>query len=377
MKKQTEIKTKLKAKKTVAVRKQKQQKRKNDSKDFKSKFFLFLKKFLKALGYIFGGVFLIVLLFFVYINLPVAENKEKVKIGTTFSLRYAQDIGLDWRQAYLDMLYDLQIKHIRLPVYWDRVEKSEGQYDFSDIDWQLEQARNQGAEITLAFGQKVPRWPECFIPDWIGSNDEKRKERLLSFEKIVMERYKDGHPEIIRWQVENEPFLDFGVCPPIDSKLVDSEVAQARSIDTSKPIVMTDGGEATLWIQAASRADIFGSTMYREVISPRFGHWKYPMGPNFFKAKRLLIRLFAQQENAIVIELQGEPWIRGWTTSAPLDIQLASMNAEKLADNVSFAKKTGMKEVYIWGVEWWYWLKVNQNNSTLWDQAKNIVRENN
>ncbi len=335
-----------------------------------------LKKFLKLLGLFLGSILLVILLFFGWINLPVKEISAPVKIGTTFSLRYAQDIGLDWRQAYVAMLDDLKIKYIRLPVYWDKVELSEGQYDFTDLDWQLEQAKQREAQVILAFGQKTPRWPECFIPQWIGNNDAKRKERLLAFEKVIVERYKNNHPEIIRWQVENEPFLDFGVCPPIDPALVDSEVALVRSLDSTKPIMLTDGGEATLWIAAAKRADIFGSTMYREVISPRFGYWKYPLGPNFFKAKRLLIKLFAHQNNAIVIELQGEPWVRGWTTSAPMETQLASMNAEKLADNVAFAKKTEMKEIYIWGVEWWYWLKTQQYNPTLWDQAKKIVQEN-
>ncbi|NTV40909.1 MAG: cellulase family glycosylhydrolase [Candidatus Moranbacteria bacterium] len=370
MKKQISQNKKTKHKK---VEKKKTKKQEND---FKDSFFLFLKIFSKIFLYVFSGMFFLALAFFVYINLPVGETLEPVKIGTTFSLRYAQDIGLDWKQAYLAMLDDLGIKHIRLPVYWDRVERIEGEYDFSDIDWQLQEAAARDIKITLAFGQKVPRWPECFVPDWIGSDDGKRKQKLLEFEKVVVERYKNNHSEIVRWQVENEPFLDFGVCPPIDVELVDDEVALVRRLDASRPIVMTDGGEATLWIQAAGRADIFGSTMYREVISPRFGHWKYPIGPNFFKAKLFLIDVFVNQKNAIVIELQGEPWIRGWTTAAPLEIQLESMNAEKLSDNVSFAKKTGMKEVYIWGVEWWYWLKTNQNNDTLWEQAKIITQAN-
>ncbi len=335
-----------------------------------------LKKFLKIVGLILGSVLLIVLLFFGYINLPVKEVSTKAVIGTTFSLRYAQDIGLDWRQAYVAMLDDLKIRYIRLPVYWDKVETADGQYDFADLDWQLDQANQRGAKIILAFGQKTPRWPECFIPQWVGSDDAKRKADLLAFEKTILERYKNNHSEIIRWQVENEPFLDFGVCPPIDPALVDSEVAQTKALDSSRPIMLTDGGEATLWIEPAKRSDIFGTTMYREVISPRFGYWRYPWGPNFFKAKQLFVRIFAHQKNVVVIELQGEPWIQGWTTSAPVETQLFSMNATILADNVAFAKKTGMKEVYIWGVEWWYWMKTQQNNPTLWEQAKNIVQAN-
>ena len=140
---------------------------------------------------------------------------------------------------------------------------------------------------------------------------------------------------------------------------------------------MTDSGELSLWLKAASRADIFGTTMYREVYSAKMGHWRYPIGPNFFKAKMFLIKLFALQNNPIVIELQGEPWVQGWTVSAPVETQLASMNSDILKDNIEFAKKTGMKEIYVWGVEWWYWMKINQNNATLWETVKTIVNQSN
>ena len=321
---------------------------------------------------------LIAFLLFIYINLPVRASDNDAQIGVTFSSLYAEQIGLDWKQAYIAMLDDLKIKHVRLPVYWDRVEKTEESYDFADLDWQLEQAQSRGVKIILVVGQKVPRWPECYVPKWVGADPSNLdqanlKNKLLAFEDVVIRRYKDNHPEINRWQVENEPFLDFGICSKVNPDLLDAEIAQVRSLDTTRPIVVTDSGELSLWINAASRADIFGTTMYREVYSAKMGHWRYPIGPNFFKVKQLIIKLFANQNNAIVIELQGEPWVAGWTTDAPVETQLASMNAEILTDNVQFAKKTGMKEIYVWGVEWWYWMKVAKNNSTVWEAAKIFV----
>ena len=52
------------------------------------------------------------------------------------------------------------------------------------------------------------------------------------------------------------------------------------------------------------------------------------------------------------------------------------MNSEILRSNVQFAKNTGLSEIYIWGVEWWYWLKEKQNNSTVWNEAKKLFEEN-
>ena len=156
----------------------------------------------------------------------------------------------------------------------------------------------------------------------------------------------------------------------MDVNLLDMEIALVRAKDPSRKVIITDSGELSLWIPAAKRADIFGTTMYRYVWNEIVGYYDYPIGPRFFHFKHWLAEIFTGEKNDIVIELQGEPWIAGWTTNAPLEQQFASMNDVRLVDNINFAKKVGFPEIYIWGVEWWYWLKANQNHSEVWDAAK-------
>lgn len=185
--------------------------------------FSILKKILQ-LALIFG-LFLIgtIVVLFIYFNLPGPEPREDVKFGVTFSQKFATDMGLDWQETYLAMLDDLGVKKLRLPVYWDLVERSKDNYDFNDLDWQLAQAEQRNVEVILAMGQRVPRWPECHIPDWIESDDQ-RKGELLEFIDIVVKRYQDNNAVKI-WQVENEPFLPFfGVCPEFDEKLLEEEI---------------------------------------------------------------------------------------------------------------------------------------------------------
>lgn len=43
------------------------------------------------------------------------------------------------------------------------------------------------------------------------------------------------------------------------------------------------------------------------------------------------------------------------------------MNLKMLRNNLEFAKRAGFDEIYIWGVEWWYWLKEEKANSEFWD----------
>lgn len=311
----------------------------------------------------------------VYFNIPVSKENNNSKLGITFSSRYASDIGLDPKETYVNILDGLNVKKVRIPVYWDLVEKEEGQYDFSDIDWQMEESQKRNVEVILVVGQKVPRWPECAIPERLKNNDQKRKEDLIRFITATVDRYKD-HPEIRYWQVENEPFLAFGVCPKLDADLLDREIATVRSIDPSREIILTDSGELSLWVRAAKRADVFGTTMYRTIYKAGLGYFDYPIGPRFFQFKHWLIRTFAGQDRAIVIELQAEPWIAGWTTAQPLSEQFKSMNPGKLHDNVAFARKVGFPSIYLWGAEWWYWLKKEQNHPELWTTAKMLFSQN-
>ena len=331
------------------------------------------KKILKIIGIIIFIAVSVPIIALGYFNLPVKNANDGAKLGMTFSSKYAASIGLDWKANFIAMLDDLKIKKIRIPVYWDQVEAKEGVYDFSDVDWQLNEARQRNSEIILAVGQKTPRWPECNVPDWAKENDDVRKKNLIKFVEATVKRYK-GDPVIKYWQIENEPFLPFGICPAPDASLLDSEIAVVRAIDNTRKIIVTDSGELSLWIKAASRADVFGTTMYRTIWKKGIGYYEYPIGPRFFQFKSLLIKLFAHQDNAIVIELQAEPWISGATTDNSLDEQFKSMNPTQLKSNVDYAEKVGFPQIYLWGVEWWYWLKEKQNHPELWDTARELYR---
>ena len=332
---------------------------------------------LKIIGLFLLGALALVLGFFIYFNLPGPAPRQDVSFGVTFSSRYATDLGLDWKAAYLATLDDLGIRKIRIPVYWDLAEKSDGVYDFADIDWQLAEAKKRNAEVILSIGQKVPRWPECHIPDWVSAEGTVpyRQSKLLSFLGTVVARYKDGHPEISMWQVENEPFLSFGICPAFDRDFFDTELASVRKADPSRKILVTDSGELSTWYNAAKRGDVFGTTMYRMIYSAKVGgYFTYPIGPNFFRFKGWMAGLISGQRNFMVIELQGEPWANGWVGTLPLDEQFKTMNETLLRTNIDYARRVQYPEIYLWGVEWWYWLKENKSYPALWDTAKEIFQ---
>ncbi len=52
------------------------------------------------------------------------------------------------------------------------------------------------------------------------------------------------------------------------------------------------------------------------------------------------------------------------------------MNENKLRGNVEFAKQAEFSEIYLWGAEWWYWLKTERHYDEVWETAKELFREN-
>lgn len=320
----------------------------------------------------------VMLALFIYFNLPGPEPSPEVALGVTFSPRYATDLGVDWRRAYVATLDELGVRKLRLPVYWDLSEREPGTYDFSDTDWMLDEAGKRGAEVILVVGQREPRWPECHIPEWVKTegNDAYREARLTDFVGTVVSRYRD-RPELSVWQVENEPFVTFfGECPPLSREFFDKEIAYVRALDPAHPILITDSGEFSTWSAAAVRGDILGTTMYRKVYNPDHGYITYPIGPNYYRFKAALIRIFTGRDRFIVAELQAEPWAQGWVAHASVEEQYETMNPELLRDYVEYARRVGFSEAYLWGVEWWYWIREAKGKPEVWDTAKELFRSN-
>ena len=51
------------------------------------------------------------------------------------------------------------------------------------------------------------------------------------------------------------------------------------------------------------------------------------------------------------------------------------MSRTDFLETISYAQKTGFKDLYLWGAEWWLWEKQNNGNPFYWDTAKAIFRK--
>lgn len=288
---------------------------------------------------------------------------DRINFGVTFSPKYAGNLGLDWQQTYLKIIDELKVRFLRVPTYWDGTEKNYMDFDFSDIDFMLDEARRRGVKVILVLGARQPRWPECHIPSWVKSLSIKdRQEKILEFIGRVVERYKH-HSAILAWQVENEPMLEgFGQCEDrADKDFLKQESGLVADLN-GKPVVITDSGELGFWIEPMRSSDIFATTVYRMVYDKYLGYVTYPIPPYLYNIKSSLIRYFfaPQNKKTIISELQAEPWSAdNALVNMPLDQQLSLFSVNRFRENIEYAKQTGFDTAYLWGVEWWYFMAQN------------------
>jgi hypothetical protein len=320
-----------------------------------------------------GALIAIVIILLVFAGLlVVADPSDKdLQIGATFSETYAKSFGLDEREVYLAALDDLDIQHIRLPIYWNEIETGRDEYFFDDLDWYFDEAEKRDVSITPVVGQKVPRWPECYHPDWsIELSDEDFEKEILEFIEIVVMRYKD-RPSLKRWQVENEVFFPFGECPHLIKSLEGDERRLIESLDAQTPIQLTVSGEQSLYLFRALNADVLGASMYRHAKTAAGAEIIFPHPPIFYRLQSMLSSLVGTR--AIISELQMEPWgLHMYLENDDYRAAYNSFNTADMQEQFSFAKRTGMPEIYLWGIEWWYELKM-KGNDALWETGRQII----
>jgi len=308
-------------------------------------------------------------------------GKQNLEYGATFSQKFSEElnggsdakVGAGWKQNYLAILDDLKIKDLRLVAYWDLIEPAEGQFDFKDLDWQINEAEKRGAKIILAMGLKVPRWPECHIPDWAKGRDASaRAGRLIKYEEILINRYKDNKA-VWAWQVENEPYFPFGDCKIVPPAILNAEIKQVKALD-SRPIVLTDAGELGFaWPYLAAKSDIFGTTLYRYINNRFLGDIRYSLIPAYYFRIKALWAGKILGKQILISELQAEPWVSESLARVPLEKQEKTMNPEIFKEIINYAERSGFPKAYLWGAEWWYWMKEKQGRPEMWEAARNAI----
>lgn len=315
-----------------------------------------------------------ILILFCLIRYFGSQRNLNQIFGVSFNEKYAEYLKLDPREAFTAILDDWGFRYLRLSAQWDEIEAERGVYDFSRLDWYMEEAAKREAKVILAVGQKIPRWPECHPPKWTA--DLQDNEYFQSLEEFVVEtvrRYR-SHSALEIWQIENEPFLPFGVCRKFTDKMLKNEIQSVKSLDSTHPTLVTDSGELSSWQKAARRGDLFGTTLYRVVWNKRWGYFNYDwLSPLFYRAKLWLAG--RQPSKSYIVELQAEPWVTDHDIHTfSLEEQYKSMSPERFVKNIDYSRRVGFARAYLWGAEWCYWLSQEKGIDDFVDLIKNLKK---
>jgi hypothetical protein len=321
------------------------------------------------------AVALVVLLYAAWFIVLRTPHPDTITYGVSFNTPYAKELGLPWREVYIAILDELQVRHLRLAAHWPMIEPIDDVWNFSEIDEQLQLAKEHGADVVLGVGRRLPRWPECHVPEWAKDMTwEEQQTQIRAYIEAVVTRYKDN-PTVVYWQVENEPFLTvfaYEHCGSLDNDFLDEEIALVRSLDPDTPILVTDSGNLGTWFGAYSRGDLFGTSVYVYLYNPETGPFRTVLPPETYVVKKQVMKMLFGKKETMLIELSIEPWLDGSVADVPLTAQLERMPLENFDEILSYARDTRLERQYLWGAEWWYWLKKEHGNSDYWDKAKTI-----
>lgn len=302
---------------------------------------------------------------------------DTIVYGMSFNTPYARELGLDWQQTYDAILDDLGVRHLRLAAHWPMVEPINGQYNFKELDYQLDKAEAMGAEVVFAVGRRLPRWPECHVPGWAKEKSwSEQKKEIREYIEVVVNRYKDREV-ITYWQVENEPYLEvfaYEHCGKLDEQFLEEEIALVRSLDGTRPILVTDSGNLGMWGGAYKHGDAFGTSVYVHFWNPELGQFRTVLPAWSYRVKERVMQMLYGKKQTFLIELSAEPWLLEPIADVPIDIQYSRMDLAKLEDILEYAKHTRFDRQYLWGAEWWYWLN-ERGHTDMWERGRQLFKE--
>lgn len=329
-----------------------------------------------------GPIFILAIVLlhsFIIAQRQISANDQSVEYGVSFSLKYAQELGLDWQETFLALTDDLDFKNLRLMSYWDLYEQQDEQFDFSSLDWQLEQARQKGIAVTLSIGGRQPRWPECHIPQWASDlNKADFDNQLINYVEVVVDRYKNN-PSITSWQLENEAANRvFAECEPsYDNDRLTKEYRAVKNIDPTRPVIITASN--TIGIPVLGQiGDKVGFSIYKRFYTESAGiGWQgnYFFVPNTWHAFRAGLVDVWHDKESFIHEIQAEPWGPKPVQDMTQKEAAQTMDPDKLQDIIGYAQQAGFSKMYLWGGEWWYWQKTTQDNPEMWDTVDFIINQ--
>lgn len=296
--------------------------------------------------------------------------------GVSWSDKQAAFFDLDTKEDLDYLLSEIPFKRLQLMSYWDQIETTPGDYDFSSLETQFEIARSRNVSVSLQLGLHQSRWPFCHAPNWSQKLDSDQfKSALQAFISQTV-AYGDSKVNLIQYQLEPEIF-------------------KAQAASCVQQLTATDLGELHTFVTQLTTQEIALSRPHNRIIwrsqmpePAAFGLClkPYPDNLSFWQGLRRPTppgRYYTFiAGNLKILHSQSQIFIRALSAEPrSLDQDLSSLpatalingdfNNQRLQRQIDYARSSNIKIIDLKGAEWWLWQK-RHSETSFWD----IVREN-
>jgi hypothetical protein len=302
-----------------------------------------------------------------------SERNIPYTMGVTFAPDYATSLGVNPQQTLSALINDMGVRNFRLVSYWSDIEPTPGHYNFTELDSEFKQIDAVHGHIELVIGLRQPRWPECHPPNWVNTSvaESQWEPELKQFMATVINRYKNN-PALTSYELENEYLLKaFGDCTNFDRSRLVSEFNLVKKLDPGHPVIISRSNNAIGTPIGQPTPDEYSISIYKRVWSGPIGRYlEYPF-PSWYYAFLAGVEKIVNHKDMIINEMQAEPWAPNGKTITQISLaeQSKSLNASSLQQRFVFAKATGMRTVYFWGAEYWYYRWKVEGDKSVWNVA--------
>lgn len=321
------------------------------------------------------------------------EPRSEPAWGANFSCKRVQFFGQDCRATLASVLDDLGVRSLRLSVHWSDVEGAPGEYDWSAIDWQLREIGERGGRATVSIGMKAQRFPEFWLPTWLRLQAQIPADDFPEDHPLVQQylfpylqaaaQHLAADPVVEAIQVENEPFVHYQGHANgwrIRKEFLAREIATVRAgTGGAEPIVVNHASwlrRDGTWKWAVRNADVLAQSVYTK---RQRGPWKWlyifpyrigPFTPDLPEQARAARR---DGKQLWIAELQAEPYERPDVDVRRIPAwEARSFSPRWLERNLDLARRSGATRVYLWGVEWWAYLRDQRGDPRLWQEGQTL-----
>lgn len=296
-----------------------------------------------------------------------------MQYGATFSHRHFKWLGID-PSIGLNAYTSLGLTWIRLGCYWDEIERTEGVFQFKELDTLISYCKQHNLNIILTVGMKAPRWPEYYLPKWLVKQVTHKRNAVIDLNNSLFHKYAlrfinecikkyQNNNAIKVWQVENEPLDPSGEQNwRISREFLESEINLVRESDSHRKILINLWGnelnKRKYYQDVTELADIVGLDLYMRVPNRRFNGKEKYRGPmdSVSTIRQMISEIRFKGKDVWLSELQTEPWG-----------DVSSFLPEHVSENIAYGNSLNPTVMLLWGYEWWYQQK-QKGNSSYWER---------